>query len=73
MDERTAAFYTRNAGRLALDYRKAGSDYFATLDRAFEKAGKSSTSAAAPAATVSVFFVREKMSLVWTGTMVEKF
>ena len=40
MDERTEAFYTRNAGRLALDYRKAASDYFATLDRAFEKAGK---------------------------------
>lgn len=40
MDERTAAFYTQNAGQLSLDYRKAGSDYFATLDRAFEKAGK---------------------------------
>lgn len=40
MDERTEAFYSRNAGRLALDYQQADSDYFATLDRAFEKAGK---------------------------------
>ncbi len=40
MDARTAAFYARNASRLAGDYQGGGSDYFATLDRAFEKARK---------------------------------
>lgn len=40
MDARTGAFYAQHASRLARDYQGAGSDYFATLDRAFEKSRK---------------------------------
>ncbi len=79
MDERTAAYYTRNAGRLAADYQVAGSDYFATLDRVFEKAIKRLT----PDATHWIFksdnpayelvhVPKNEITQPILGTMVEK-